>query len=87
MEVKTFQNTYDLAEFHCYITKNTNGECINVIELLVNTTDTEDLSYIEKDFSNIFIVESHHHNYVFSNYEVSEYYIDENGLLKIICIK
>ena len=87
MEVKTFQNTYDLAEFHCYITKGIDGECISVIELLINTTETEDLSYIEKDFSNIFIVESHHHNYVFSNYEVTEYYIDENGLVKIICVK
>lgn len=87
MEIKTFQNTYDLAEFHCYITKNTNNECINVIELLLDIPNTEDLSYLEQDFSNIFIVEAHNHNYVFSNYEVSEYFIDESGMVKVICVK
>lgn len=87
MEIKTFQSTYDLAEFHCYITKTDDGDCINVVELLLNTDNTEDISYIEKDFSHIFVVESHHHSYVFSGYEVTEYYITDNSLIKVICVK
>ena len=86
MEVKTFQSMYDLAEFHCYVTKDQNGECISIIELLLNPTDTT-LDYIESDFASVFVVESEHHTYVFSGYEVSEYYIDNNGLVKVICIK
>ena len=87
MEIKTFQSTYDLAEFHCYIMKTEDGECVNIVELLLNTDIKDDISYIEKDFSNIFVVESHNHTYVFSGYEVNEYFITDEGLIKVICIK
>ena len=86
MEVKTFQNTYDLSEFHCYVT-DCGDDCINVVELLISVPDTDDIEYIETDFANIFVVEAGRHTYVFSGYEVTEFYIEENGLVKVICVK
>lgn len=85
MDIKTFQNVYDLAEFHYYITTNEKDDCINVLELLLNTNQIDD--NIEKDLSNIFIVEAVHHSYVFSGYTILECYITDNGMVKIICIK
>lgn len=83
MEVKTCQSTYTATEFHSYI-NSINDNCVNVVELLLNTNQ---LDFIEKDFSNIFVVETDKQTYVFSGYEVSEYYITENGLVKVVCIK
>ena len=84
MEVKTCQSKYELTEFHSYFNNASDDEHINVIELLLNT---DSLDFIEKDFSNIFIVETDRHTYVFSNYEVLEYYITESGLVKVVYVK
>ena len=84
MEVKTCQSKYELTEFHSYFNNASDDEHINVIELLLNT---DSLDFIEKDFSNIFIVETDRHTYVFSNYEVLEYYITESGLVRVVCVK
>lgn len=84
MEIKTFQNTYELFEFHCYIDQVADRECISIVELLLQT---DSLDTIEDDFSRIFAVETETQTHVFSNYEVSEYYKLDNGLVKVICIK
>lgn len=84
MEVKTCQSQYALAEFHSYINKTSDDNCINVVELLL---DTDQLDYIEKDFSSIFIVETNKHTYVFSGYEVIEYYLTDDGLVRVTCTK
>lgn len=83
MEVKTFQSNYDLTEFHSYITQ-INDDCINVVELLLNTNE---LDFIEKDFANTFVIETDKQTYVFSGYEVDEYYPIENELVKVVCVK
>lgn len=84
MEVKTCQAQYALAEFHSYINKTEDDSYTNVVEILL---DTDQIDYIEKDFSNIFIVETNKHTYVFSGYEVIEYYITEDGLVRVVCVK
>lgn len=84
MNIKTFQNIYDLIEFHCYIDQVADRECISIVELLIRTND---IDAIEDDFSRIFAVETDTQTHVFSNYEVSEYYVVEDGLVKVICIK
>lgn len=80
MEIKTFEARYELVEFCHYIDSNQ----INVLELSVNS---DDLNYLEDELSNIFAIETEKQTYVFSGYEVSECYKDDNGLIKIVCIK
>lgn len=70
---------YELLEFHYYI----GSEDINIVELLLNT---DDLSSIEQDFSTTFIIKTDINTFILSDYELSEYYI-ENGKVKVVCIK
>lgn len=80
MEIKTFEARYELIEFCHYIDVNQ----INVLELLVNT---DDVSFLEEELSTIFAIETEKQTYVFSGYEVSECYEEDNGLIKVVCIK
>ena len=80
MEIKTFEARYELIEFCHYIDPNQ----INVLELSVNS---DDLDYLENELSNIFAIETEKQTYVFSGYEVSECYKEDNGLTKVVCIK
>ena len=80
MEIKTFEARYELIEFCHYIDSNQ----INVLELSVNS---DDLDYLENELSNIFAIETEKQTYVFSGYEVSECYKEDNGLTKVVCIK
>ena len=84
MEVKTCQAQYPVAEFHSYINRTSDDTYTNVVELLL---DTNEIDYIEKDFSSIFIVDTDKNTYVFSGYEVIEYYITEDGLVRVVCVK
>lgn len=84
MEAKTFQSKYDVAEFHTYITNTTDDNCITVVELLLNTNQ---LDFIEKDFSEIFAIETDTQTYVFSGYEVSEYYAVDDNTVRVVCTK
>ena len=84
MEIKTFEARYELVEFCHYIdSSNQNGQ-INVLELLINTQDME---FLEQELSSIFAVETDKQIYVYSGYEVSECYKEDNGLIKVVCIK
>ena len=84
MEIKTFEARYELVEF-CYYIDNTlpNGQ-ISVIELLVNT---EDVDFLEQELSTTFAIETDKQIYIYSGYEVSECYEEDNGLVKVVCIK
>lgn len=84
MEVRTFQSKYGVIEFHSYLMNSNGDDCINVIELLLNTNQ---LDFIEKDFSDIFAIETNKQTYIFSGYEVDEYYLTDEGLVKVVCIK
>ena len=84
MEIKTFEARYELVEFCHYIDSSDNTTQINVLELLVNTPDME---FLEQELSTIFAIETDKQVYVFSGYEVSECYEEDNGLIKVVCIK
>ena len=84
MKVKTFKSEYELVEFNHYI-DNTNPDTqTNIIELLLNTKDIE---YLENELSDIFAVITNKQTYIFSGYNVLEYYEENNGLIKVVCIK
>jgi hypothetical protein len=80
MEIKTFEARYELVEFCHYIGSNH----INILELTVNTND---IDFLEDELSTIFAIETEKQTYVFSGYEVSECYEEDNGLIKVVCIK
>ena len=80
MEIKTFEARYELIDFCHYIDPNQ----INVLELTVNT---DDMDYLESELTSIFAIETDKQTYVFSGYEVNECYKEDNGLVKIVCIK
>ena len=84
MEIKTFEARYELIEF-CYYIDNSNPDTqVSVLELLINTQDIE---FLEQELSTIFAIETEKQVYVFSGYEVSECYEEDNGLIKVVCIK
>jgi len=72
----------ECIEFNCYFGEI--GEDVNSeIELIIDANVDE----IEKLYSSPFLIEMEHHTYVFSGYELWEFYEVENGLVKIICRK
>ena len=84
MEIKTFEARYELVEFCHYIDSSSIDAQVNVLELLINTTDME---FLEQELSTIFAIETEKQVYIFSGYEVSECYEDDNGLIRVVCIK
>ena len=80
MEIKTFEARYELIDFCHYIDPNQ----INVLEL---TVDTDDMDFLEAELTSIFVIETDKQTYVFSGYEVNECYKEDNGLIKVVCIK
>ena len=84
MEIKTFEARYELIEFCHYIDNFNSDTQISVLELLINTQDIE---FLEQELSTIFAIETEKQVYVFSGYEVSECYEEDNGLIKVVCIK
>ena len=84
MEIKTFEARYELIEFCHYIDNSNPDTQVSVLELLINTQDIE---FLEQELSTIFAIETEKQVYVFSGYEVSECYEEDNGLIKVVCIK
>lgn len=80
MEIKTFEARYELVEFCHYIDANQ----VHVLELLINT---DDMDFLEAELSSIFAIETEKQTYLFSDYEVNECYKEDNGLIKVVCIK
>ena len=68
MKAKTFGAQYELIEFNHYIDSEAE-EPISVVDIVI---ECDNLDYIEKEFSNIFIIDTEKNSYVFYNYEVSE---------------
>jgi hypothetical protein len=83
MKVKTFQKEYELSEFSYYL-DDIAGECISVLDLVVQDNKPE---LVEEDLSNLFAIETDHHAQVFSGYEISECYLTDDNLTKVVCIK
>ena len=51
------------------------------------TIDTDDMDFLEAELASIFAIETDKQTYVFSGYEVNECYKEDNGLVKVVCIK
>ena len=84
MKVLTSNSHYNLYEFHHYIDQSDETTVTSVLELLI---ESNDLDSIKDNFTNIFLIETDNQTYVFSNYELSEYYITGNNLIKVVCVK
>ena len=83
MQIKTFKAEYELVEFSHYI-DHSHDEPVSVIDLIVRTND---IDYLVDELGNLFAIETDRHSYVFSGYEISEYYEVGEGLVKVVCIK
>ena len=59
------------------------NETVCLLELLVDCSVDE---FLEEEFGNVMLIETDEQSYVFSGYSVEEYF-EENGLLKVICVK
>jgi hypothetical protein len=84
MKVQTLNAYYNLYEFHHYIDNIDDDDLVNIVELII---ESDDMSSIETDFSNTFAIETTNQSYIFSHYEVSEYYAVGENSIKVICIK
>ena len=78
MQIKTFKAEYELIEFSHYI-DHSHDEPVSVIDLIVRTND---IDYLIDELGNLFASETDRHSYVFSGYEISEYYEVGEGLVK-----
>ena len=83
MTVKTFKAQYELLEFNHYI-DHSYEEPVSVVDLILRT---DDIDYVKDELNDLFAVETNKNAYVFSGYEISEYYELEEGILKVVCIK
>ena len=83
MKVKTFQEEYELTNFSCYL-DNFDGDIISVIDLVVRNNNPEQ---VEIDFNNLFALETDKNAHVFAGYKVSECYLVDSNLIKVVCIK
>ncbi len=72
----------ECVEFGCSF-EEVGEELRSEIELLVDA----DVEEVEKVYSSPFLIEMEHQTYVFSEYELWEFYEVGNGLVKIICRK
>ena len=83
MEVITFGAKYELIEFNHYI-DHESEKTVSVLDIVIKTNA---LDFIEKEFNNLFIIDTEKTSYVFSDYELTEYYEIGGGLVRIICVK
>ena len=85
MQIKSFENTYNLVEFNLYV-DGAGAKCVRVVDLLFESSLDRFTNEIEKNFEKEFNVEIEGKIYSFEGYRVSEFY-EVNGLLKVICEK
>lgn len=82
MLIKSFNSQFNLDEFHFYMNEIGN-ETVCLLELLIDCPVDE---FVEEEFGNVMLIETDEQSYVFSGYSVEEYF-EEDGLLKVICVK
>lgn len=81
MEVKTFEAQYELIEFNHYIDTESG---VSVVDLVVKM---DNIDFVEKEFDNTFIIEANNLTYVFSGYDLNEYYEVGDNLIQVVCVK
>jgi hypothetical protein len=85
MKAKTFEAQYELTDFNLYMdNSNDNNEVVTVVDFVV---ENDNLDFIEKEFNNIFIIETDKTTYLFSDYKLIECYSIGEGLIRVICVK
>ena len=85
MQIKSFENTYNLIEFNLYV-DGAGAKCVRVVDLLFESSLDRFTDEVEKSFEEKFDVEIEEDIYSFEGYRISEFY-EVNGLLKVICEK
>ena len=85
MQIKSFENTYNLVEFNIYV-EGAGAKCVWIVDLLFKSSLDEFTNEVEANFENRFDIEIEGDIYSFEGYKVSEFY-EINGLLKVICEK
>ena len=85
MQIKSFENTYNLVEFNLYV-DGAGAKCVRIVDLLFESSLDRFTDEVEKSFEEKFDVEIEEDVYSFEGYRVSEFY-EINGLLKVICEK
>ena len=83
MEAITFGAQYELIEFNHYI-DHESEETTSVLDIVIKSNA---IDCIEKEFNNLFVIDTEKTSYVFSSYELIEYYEVGGGLIRIICVK
>ena len=86
MEVKTYQKQYRLLRFDHYIDNVDEDTVVSILEMILDVEDV-DFDYIKDEFSETFVIETSDQCYVFSHYDVHEYYVTDSGRICVICIK
>ena len=83
MKVKTFKGQYELAEFDHYMDAS-DGAIVSVLDLLIRTNDVD---HVEDELTDIFAVDTDKQSYVFSKYEITDCFLTDDGLVRVICVK
>lgn len=83
MKAKTFGAQYGLIEFNHYM-DHEKDHPTSVVDIII---ECNDISYINDEFTHLFIIITEDCSYVFTNYEVIECYEIGGGLVRVICVK
>lgn len=83
MKANTFGAQYELVEFNHYV-DHEKEEPINVVDFVV---ESDNIDFIEKDFTHLFVIDTEESSYVFNDYELTECYAIGGGLIRVICVK
>ena len=90
MELKTLTHLLPLIEYQLYITDVSTQESKVELRSVLDLTfkPSVSLETLENINTSVFAVITHKETYVFSDYELSEYYIDEgNNCVKATFVK
>jgi hypothetical protein len=83
MKAKTFGAQYELVEFNHYVDSG-KEKPINVVDFVV---ESDNIEFIENEFSHLFVIETGETLHVFNDYELTECYEVGGGLIRVICVK
>ena len=85
MEAKTFEAQYNLTDFNLYMDNNTDiDEVVIVVDFVV---ESNNIDFVKKEFSNMFVIDTGKVSYLFANYELIECYEIGKDLIRVICVK
>ena len=80
MYINSLDRRYNLVEFNFY---GAGTNTVHVLDLLLDCSIEE---FEKNGLDNVVIIEDGDQDHMFVDYEVNEYY-EEDGYLKVICVK